>query len=189
MAEMDEGPSALQRHAGYFDADGDELVTLAETYGGLRRLGVGRLASGILAGIINLFLGPITRGRFTLTISVANIASGVHPFDTGVFDRHGKLDRAHFDALFEGGSDRLTRTELRQVIVRRGRAAHAGWKGWLANRFSSAEARLLFCIGSDATKSVDGREEPAITRLRLLHFYQGRLLPALARRRRILASR
>ena len=184
-----ERPTALQRHAGYFDANADGIVTLSETYGGLRRLGVGRVTSGILACIINLFLGPITRGRPALSISVANIAFGVHPFDTGVFDRHGELDRAHFDALFAGDSDRLTRAELRQVIVRRGRAARAGWKGWLANKFSAAEARLLFCIASDTTKSVAGQSEPAISHRRLLHFYEGRLLPALARWRRIRTAR
>jgi peroxygenase len=179
------GLTALERHADYFDADRDGLVTLPETYGGLRRLGVGCVTSGILAGIINLFLGPITRGRASLTISVAHIAAGVHPFDTGVFNQRGELDRARFDALFAPGAERLTRAELRSVIVGRGRAARAGWKGWLANRFSAAEARLLFCLASDTTKTVDGRPEPAITKLRLLHFYQGRLLPALARRRRI----
>lgn len=181
--------TALQRHAGYFDADRDGLVTLPETYGSLRRLGVGRFTSGILAGIINLFLGPITRGRATLTISVTHIASGVHPFDTGVFDKHGELDRAHFDTLFRDGADRLTRAELRGVIVERGRRAKAGWKGWLANQFSGAEARLLFCLASDTTKTVGGRAQPAISKLRLLHFYQGRLLPALARRRRLLRRR
>lgn len=182
-------PTALERHAGYFDADGDGLVPLSETYGGLRRLGVGWFTSGVLAGIINVFLGPITRGRATLTISVTNIKAGVHPFDTGVFDRQGKLDEAHFSALFEGGTDRLTRAELRNVILGRGRAAHAGWKGWLANQFSSAEARLLFCLASDSTKTVGGHAERAITRRRLRSFYEGRLLPALARRQRLAPAR
>jgi peroxygenase len=177
--------TALQRHASYFDRGGDGLVTPGDTYDGLRRLGLGRMMSCILAGIINAFLGPITRGHASLTISVARIGSGVHPFDTGVFDKRGELDRARFDALFDTGTDRLTRAELRRTIVARGRAAHAGLKGWLANHFSAAEARLLFCLASDATKTIDGQKLPAITRRRLLHFYEGRLLPALARRQRI----
>lgn len=187
-----EGHTALQSHAAYFDADGDGLVTLGETYDGLRRLGVGRLMSGLLASIINIFLGPITRGRPSLTISVARIASGVHPFDTGVFDKHGQLDLEHFDALIEQASppkDRLTRDELRRVIVARGRAERAGFKGWLADKFSAAEAKLLFCLASDSKKAVDGRPEPAITERQLRRFYRGQLLPALARRRRIALAR
>lgn len=181
-------PTALQRHVLYFDPEGTGLITYGQTYRGIRDLGVGRAWSAILSGIIHLALGWVTQRRPTLTIDIANIHRGKHPSDSGIFDDEGNFVPERFDALFTfaGETDdetaRVTEKELRAYMKSEGPQSFAG------NFFSGAEARLFFCVAADTTKREDGREVPAITRRRLKVFYDGRLLPAIRRHRRIRAA-
>jgi len=185
----------LQRHADYFDPEGTGYVRVSQTYRGLRDLGVSRPWSALLSAIINGALGYVTQRKVTLTIAIEHIARGKHASDTGIFDENGRFVPARFDALFasaapdERGAEEadegaavasmLTRQELRDFM-------HAdGPQGFFGDLFSAAEAKLFFCVASDAKKKVGGEMVDAITRRRLRSFYRGDLLPALRRRYRI----
>jgi hypothetical protein len=184
--------TALQRHASFFDPDGDGRVTVGQTWDGLRRLGVGFGLRLALTPIINGFLGYLTQGKPSLAIDVSRIADGKHPFDTGVFDDDGRIDEAAFAALAEAASGgAITASEMNALIVARGnRRLHLGkLAGALGRWFSAREVELLVCLAADTTKAEGGREVPAVTVRTLRRFYDGTLLPTLARRRRIVDAR
>lgn len=189
--------TVLERHVSYFDPDGDGEISMAQTFRGLRKVGVGVVLSGLLTLLINAFLGYLTHGKPSLRVSVPDIARGKHPYDSGTFDERGELVEANFEALFSAPTasppfDRLTRQEIRTLIVKRGdRKKPFGELGsLLSNWFSGREVQLLFCVASDCTKlSPRGEEQPAISRRTLRRFYEGHLLFLLARRQRIFQAR
>jgi peroxygenase len=185
--------SPLQRHAAFFDRDFDGSVTLGQTFRGLRSLGIQPFLSGVLALIVNGFLGYLTRTRPSLSISVRDIHRGVHPFDTGVFDAHGNLNEERFEALFAPQNaaapyDRLTEAEIRRMMLLRGdpNKPFGVIESALASWFAARELEILFCIGADTTKALpSGEQLSAISRKNLRRFYEGRLFFVLERRRRI----
>jgi hypothetical protein len=188
--------SALELHARYFDPDHDEAVTPKQTLQGMTDLGLPWLMAAPLTLVINGFLGFLTRKRASLSISVPDIARGKHPFESGVFGKDGKLDEAAFAELFLAPNarqprDRVTYTELRALVLKKGDPKMPfGPLGSLAARiFSAAEVYTLFCLASDCQKLIGDRVLPAMSRKNLRRFYEGRLFPLLARRRRILALR
>ena len=188
--------TALELHARYFDPDHDEAVTPAQTLRGMTNLGLPWPVAAPLALIINAFLGYLTRQKASLSISVPDIARGKHPFESGVFAEGGRLDDAAFAALFSAENareprDRLTYRELRALVVRRGDPRKPfGLLGSVLSRvFSAAEVYTLFCLASDCKKLLGDEVLPAMSRKNLRRFYEGRLFPLLARRRRMLASR
>jgi peroxygenase len=182
----------LERHAAFFDPDGNGVVTVGQTWDGLRRLGVSVGWRLLLTPIINGFLGYLTHGKPSLDIDVKRIADGKHPFDTGVFDDGGKIDESALDALVAAGNgSALTAKEMNALISARGnrREKMGQLAGALGHWFSAREVQLLFCLAADTTKQEDGREVPAVTARTLKRFYEGTLLHTLARRRRIKGSR
>lgn len=188
--------SPLERHAAFFDPDADGFVTPKQTYAGLKRLGIPAPLALVMTGIINFFLGKLTQGTWSLSIATREIHRGIHPYDTGTFDRTGAIDRRAFEHVFHGPHalpprDRLTEAELRRLIVTRNDPERPfGAVGSVLSRiFSWSETRLLFCLATDARKRTGGDEEPAITRRTLVRFYEGRLFYLLERRRRIVAHR
>lgn len=191
----DDGPrseeapkTALERHAAFFDPDGDGTVTIEQTWDGLRRLGVGVGWRVALAPIINGFLGYLTQGKPSLDIDVGRIAHGKHPFDTGVFDDEGRIDERALAALVASAGGRaVTAKEMHALIRSRGnrRAQMGKLAGALGGWFSAREVNLLVCLAADTTKREDGRDVPALTARTLRRFYDGTLLYTLARRRRI----
>jgi Caleosin related protein len=188
--------SALELHARYFDPDHDEAVTPKQTLKGMTDLGLPWLLAAPLALIINGFLGYLTRQKPSLSISVPAIARGKHGFETGVFGKDGKLDEGAFAKLFVGPHarqprDRLTYRELRQLVVKNGDPGQPfGVIGTaLARVFSAAEVFTLFCLASDCKKLIGDELLPAMSRKNLRRFYEGRLFPLLARRRRVLSLR
>lgn len=190
------GLSPLERHAAFFDSDRDGLVTPKETYEGLERLGIPAPLALVLTAIINFFLGRLTQGTWSLAIATRQIQRGMHPYDTGSFDRRGGIDRAAFEHVFDGPHalpprDRLTEAELRRLIVKRNDPERPfGAVGSVLSRvFSWSETRLLFCLAADARKRTGGDEEPAISKKTLLRFYEGRLFYLLERRQRIVTRR
>src|SRR5882724_7577402 len=92
--------TVLERHVSYFDTDGDGQITMAQTFRGLRGIGIGTVIAALLTLLINLFLGYLTRGKPSLSVSVRDIARGKHPYDTGAFDVRGERDEHAFEALF-----------------------------------------------------------------------------------------
>jgi hypothetical protein len=177
-------PTALERHVGFFDPDGTGFVTIRQTREGMRRLGVVWIWRTILPFIINGFLGYLTQRRPTFVIRVDRIAQGKHPFDSGTFDDGGHADPAAFEALFAGG-DPLTADEMCAIISARGnhKKEMGPIAGGLGHWFSRREVELFFCVAADTTKSVEGRVVPAVTKKTMRAFYDGTLLPELARRR------
>ena len=181
----------LARHVGFFDPANTGQITLKQTYEGLVRLGIRAPWRFVLPPIINGFLGYLTQKRPSLTIAVARIADGKHPFDSGTFDDNGEIDSDAFEALFAGvAGDALTVAEMRAVIVRRGnrRRAMGRLAGVLGNWFSGKEVRLFFCLAADTTKLENGALVPAVSRRTLARFYDGTLLYALGRRHRMVLA-
>ena len=194
--DVPKGRTALELHARYFDPDHDEAVTPKQTLKGMTDLGLPWLLAAPLALIINGFLGYLTRQKPSLSISVPAIARGKHGFETGVFGKDGKLDEGAFDELFLGPHahqprDRLTYRELRKLVVKNGDPGRPfGIIGTvLARVFSAAEVFTLFCLASDCQKLIGDQMLPAMSRKNLRRFYEGRLFPLLARRRRVLSLR
>jgi caleosin-related protein len=185
---MGTGPTALQRHVAFFDPEGTGFVTMKQARAGLRRLGVPWIWRIVLPAIICGFLGDRTSRR-PFVVSVPQIARGKHPFDTGVFDAAGDFDAAAFEVLF-AGRDALTKAEMRAVIGARGdRRPRMGlFAGILGHWFSNREVQLFFCLGADTHKWVGGRAVPAARRETMQAFYDGTLLPRLARRRLLAES-
>ena len=189
--------TVLERHVSYFDTDGDGQITMAQTFRGLRGIGVGAVISLLLTLLINSFLGYLTHGKPSLRVSVRDIARGKHPYDTGTFNERGERDEQAFEALFsvptaEAPFDRLTRDEIRAMIVRRGDPKKPFGKlgSVLSNWFSGREIQLLLCVASDCKKALpNGALVPAISRRTLRRFYTGHLLFLLARRHRIAEAR
>ena len=189
--------TVLERHVSYFDTDGDGQITMAQTFRGLRGIGVGTVISLLLTLLINSFLGYLTHGKPSLSISVRDIARGKHPYDTGSFNERGERDEQAFEALFSAPTahapfDRLTQGEIRTMIVKRGdpKKPFGELGSVLSNWFSGREIQLLLCVASDCKKALpSGELEPAISRRTLHRFYTGHLLFLLARRRRIAETR
>ena len=188
--------SALELHAHYFDPDHDDAVTPKQTLKGMTDLGLPWLVAAPLALVINGFLGLLTRKKASLSISVPDIARGKHPFESGVFGPGGHLDEAAFEELFRAPHarnprDRLTYREFRGLVLQKGDPGHPGGlvPSLLARIFSATEVFTLFCLASDCQKLIGDQVLPAMSRKNLRRFYEGRLFPLLARRRRILSTR
>ncbi len=188
--------SALELHARYFDPDHDEAVTPKQTLRGMTELGLPWIIAAPLTLVINGFLGYLTRRKASLSISVPDIARGKHGYESGVFGQGGQLDEAAFAELFMAPHarmprDRLTYGELRALMLENGDPKRPfGLLGsLLARMFSAAEVFTLFCLASDCQKLIGDRVLPAMSRKNLRRFYEGRLFPLLARRRRMSLAR
>ena len=189
--------TVLERHVSYFDTDADGKITMAQTFRGLRKIGVGALTSAALTLLINVFLGYLTHGKPSLKISVRDIARGKHPYDSGSFNERGERDETNFERLFTAPTaappfDRLTAQEIRRMIVKRGdpKKPFGELGSILSNWFSGREIQLLLCVASDCSKAApSGEEQPAISRRTLQRFYSGHLLFLLARAKRIRDAR
>jgi hypothetical protein len=181
-------PSALQRHAAFFDPLGTGKVTLGQTWDGLGRLGVSLIWRLVLPPIINGFLGYLTQRRISFEIVVAKIADGKHPFDTGTYGDDGEIDESALAKVIDaGGNGVLTAKEMRALIVARGnrRPAMGKLAGSLGSWFSGKEVKLFFCLAADTTKREDDHDVPAVTPRTLRRLYDGTLFHLLARRRRM----
>ncbi len=171
--EPSSGPrTALQKHVDFFDTNRDGRITLAETYAGLRRLGVGVLRSAAFASVIHGALGPLTSRALTLTIDTGRIQFGRHGSDTGIYDKRGRFSPSRFRALFDrhdrDGNGALGARELSRMFSRN-RTDLLGHFG------SRAEFGLLLEVAGEER---DGRR--VLTRERLGHFYNGSLFCTLA---------
>lgn len=157
--------TALQRHAAYFDRDGDGYITPNETYQGLRALGYGEPASAGLAVTINAALGTSTSGSPSLSISVAGITAGLHGSDTGIYNENGEFVSERFDDLFnqwdKDGDNALDEAEINDRINR-----DTDPRDVVGRTASRVEFKLLFDLAAE-----DGK----ISRERLYAFYDGTL--------------
>ena len=80
--------TALQKHADFFDGNGNNIVTVPETYDGLRRLGIDPVRSSAFAVAINLGLGRSTGAAWyePYNVYLDAIEKGKHSSDTDIYD-------------------------------------------------------------------------------------------------------
>lgn len=182
--------TALERHAAFFDPQNTGKITCAQTYAGMKRLGVAPLWRVLLTPVINVFLGFLTQGHPSLVIRIDRIAQGKHPYDTGSFDDAGEFDERAFDALFARGGGAITAEEMDAVVGARGdrRPKMGKVAGWLGHVFSRREVAVLFCVAADTTKTVKGRQTRAMTKATLRAFYDGTLFREISRRRALVEA-
>lgn len=180
------GRTPLEKHAAFFDEDGDGMITLWETRRALRRLGLGVVRSAAIAALIHAGLSPLTAEGILdvalLRIRVRNIHKGLHSADTGVYDAQGNFVEAEFDRMFDAFSKsrpgHLNEAEIRRMIEANA-ARKPGWLGKLVS--AKGEFGLLLELAADSSDRVDGRMLRAISRERLMAFYDGTLFYQLTR--------
>lgn len=180
------GRTPLERHAAFFDENGDGVITLWETRRALRRLGLGVVRSAAIAALIHAGLSPLTAEGILdvalLRIRVRNIHKGIHASDSGVYDARGNFVPAEFDRMFDQFSksrpDHLNEAEIR-LMIEANAARKPGWLGKLVS--AKGEFGLLLEFAADSSDRVDGRTVRAISRQRLMAFYDGTLFYQLTR--------
>ncbi|CAM0913360.1 unnamed protein product [Alopecurus aequalis] len=117
----------LQHHAAYFDRNKDGVITVSETYQGLRAIGCGVAVSAVGAVFINTIVGPSTVPQenvkapaFKLPIYIKNIQKGKHGSDTDAYDDHGRFVPEKFEEIFKKHAhtrpNALTSKELQELL-------------------------------------------------------------------------
>jgi len=170
------GDAGVRAHLDkFFDTNKDRKITVPETYSGLRRLGLGRMAATGAALAINVGLARSTGGSL-FTVELDGIQKAKHKGDSGIIDTNGHFVQAKFDELFANYSktvpNALTEAEItqfRQDNVARDDA------GTFEKVAGLGEFGLLFRFGA---QEVDGQK--VLTRERMLDFYHGDLFHTLA---------
>lgn len=144
--------TALQKHAAFFDKDGDGIVSLSETYDGLRALGLGSGLSSLSAAFINGVLSPKTRPDNgtapRLSIYIENIYKGIHGSDSSAYDSEGRFVAEKFEEIFAKHAktvpDALTSDEIDELL--QANRKPGDYTGWVA---ASSEWKILYKIGKD----------------------------------------
>ncbi len=174
--------TTLQRHASFFDDDGDRGVGVAECARGLRALG---LPIGVAEAVALTIVGALslqTRGSLlAMNIDIDHVHKGKHDGDTGILDTRGRFDARRFEQVFGGrstvdrnGDKAFTASELTRMIG----ANRESFAGYVA---ATAEWRLLLALAADTKVVEGGRMRPALGVARLKSFYDGTLFYTLAR--------
>jgi hypothetical protein len=176
------GDTTLQRHASFFDDNGDRAVNVAECMRGLKVLG---LPFGVAEAAALAIVAPLsvqTRGSLlALTIDIENIQKGKHDSDTGILDRKGRFNGRRFAKMVgacstvdRNGEKAFTATELDKMIT-------ANRKTLMGSLVSTVEWQVLLALAAD-TKAVEGgRRVAALSVARIKSFYDGTLFYKLAK--------
>jgi len=176
------GDTTLQRHASFFDDNGDRAVDVAECTRGLKALGLPFGVAEVAALAIVAPLSVQTRGSLlALSIDIENIQKGKHDSDTGILDKRGRFNARRFEKVFgacstvdRNGDKVFTATELTKMII-------ANRETFLGSLVSMVEWQVLLALAAD-TKAV-GRTKavPALSVARMKSFYDGTLFYKLAK--------
>ena len=174
--------TTLQRHASFFDDDGDRGVDVAECARGMRALGlpVGVAYATALAIVAALSLQ--TRGSLlAMNIDVDRIQKGKHVGDTGILDKRGRFVATRFEKVFganstadRNGDKAFTASELTRMI----NANRKTLAGYVA---AIAEWQLLLALAADTSVVEGGQTVPALSLARMKSFYDGTLFYRLAK--------
>jgi peroxygenase len=176
------GDTTLQRHASFFDDNGDRGVGVAECTLGLKALGLPFGVAGAAALAIVAPLSIQTRGSLlALNIDIDNIQKGKHDSDTGILDKRGRFNARRFEKVFGAcstvdwnGDKAFTATELTKMIS-------ANRESLFGSLVSTIEWLALLALAAD-TKAVEGgRTVPALSVVRIKSFYDGTLFYKLAK--------
>jgi hypothetical protein len=176
------GDTALQKHASYFDDDGDRAVEVAECARGMRALGMPVGAAEATAFAIVAALSLKTRGSLlAMNIDVDTIRKGKHDGDTGVLDTQGRFDARRFEKVFgarstvdRDGNKAFTARELARMV----NANRETLAGYVA---ATVEWQLLLALAADTRAVEGGRAVPALSVARMKSFYDGTLFYRLAK--------
>jgi hypothetical protein len=178
------GDTTLQRHASFFDDDGDRVIGIAECARGLKALG---LPVGVAEAVALAIVVPLsiqTGGSLrAMSIDIENIQKGKHDSDTGILDARGWFNAKRFERVFgahstvdRNGDKAVTATEITRMVS----ANRETLLGFVA---SLAEWQLLFLLAAD-TEAIEGHESvPALSVARIKSFYDGTLFYKLAKQR------
>jgi len=176
------GDTALQRHASFFDDNGDRAIDVAECTRGLKALGLPFGVAEVAALAIVAPLSVQTRGSLlALSIDIENIQKGKHDSDTGILDKRGRFNARRFEKVFgacstvdRNGDKAFTATELTKMII-------ANRETLLGSLVSMVEWQVLLALAAD-TKAVErAKAVPALSVARMKSFYDGTLFYKLAK--------
>ena len=176
------GDTTLQRHASFFDDNGDRAVDVAECARGLKALGLPFGVAEVAALAIVAPLSIQTRGSLlALNIDIENIQKGEHDSDTGILDKRGRFNARRFGKVFgacatvdQNGDKAFTATELTKMII-------ANRETLLGSLVSMVEWQVLLALAAD-TKAVEhATAVPALSVARMRSFYDGTLFYKLAK--------
>ena len=178
------GDTTLQRHASFFDDNGDRAVDVAECTRGLKALGLPFGVAEVAALAIVAPLSVQTRGSLlALSIDIGNIQKGKHDSDTGILDKRGRFNARRFEKVVgacstvdHNGDKAFTATELTKMII-------ANRETILGSLVSMVEWQVLLALAAD-TKAVErDKSVPALSVARMKSFYDGTLFYKLAKAR------
>ena len=168
--------TALQKHLAFFDRNSDAKVSVRETLGGLRMLGIPAVVALPAAISINGAMATPTAGYPTLTLHIRSIEAGIHGSDTGIYDDNGLFVPEKFEAWFktwdQDGDGALNLKELAKRLYKE--EDLYDFFGLIA---SGGEFGALYLVAAE-----DGK----ISKERMLGLYDGSLFYTLARARGIL---
>ena len=170
--------TALEKHLGFFDMNGDGSVSVSEVVDGVHQLGLSGPKVYLLAPVLNLVFGTMTRGYPSFSIDLSNIKAGKHEGSSDVFDQSGKFDPVKFEELFKkfdtNNDGMLDGTEIENFVARNAKTTF----GRLAVKM---ELPLLMRIAGE-DREVNGETTKVLTKERLSEFYDGSLFYKLAGR-------
>ena len=177
------GDTTLQRHASFFDDNGDRGIDVAECTRGLKVLG---LPAGVAEAAALAIVAPLslrTRGSLlAMNIDIENIQKGKHDSDTGVLDKRGRFNAKRFESVFgarstvdRNGDKAFTAAEINGMVDANGETL----LGFLV---SLVEWHLLLMLAADTEVAEDGKSVPALSVARIKSFYDGTLFYELAKR-------
>jgi len=178
------GDTTLQRHASFFDDNGDRGVGVAECARGLKALG---LPFGVAEAAALAIVAPLsiqTRGSLlALNIDIENIQNGKHASDTGILDKRGRFNTRRFEKVFgacstvdRNGDKVFTATELTKMI-------NANRETLFGSLVSTVEWQVLLALAADTRVVERGKSVPALSVARMRSFYDGTLFYKLAKAR------
>ena len=176
------GDTTLQRHASFFDDNGDRGVDVAECTLGLKALGI---PFGVAEAAALAIVAPLsiqTRGcLLALNIDIDNIQKGKHDSDTGILGKRGRFNARRFEKVFgacstvdRNGDKAFTATELTKMIS-------ANRETLFGSVVSTIEWLVLLALAADIQAVEGGKTVPALSVARIKSFYDGTLFYKLAK--------
>lgn len=152
---------ALLQHLDFFDRDLDGKITLAESYGGWRRLGFSRPGALWKTLTAALLLGSVGA---RMAIELARVGGKRYAGGTGIYDAAGRIDRGRLDAYlaaFDAAGEPLSFDEMVALLQQ-----HS-----VKGAVSRAQFRSLFSVCKRLNR---GRK--VVTREQFIGLFEGSLL-------------
>lgn len=168
--------TALAKHVGFFDVNGNGKITVTESRERLGALGVDGIQGYAGAAAVNFVIASMVAGYPALTIDLSQIQKSKHDSDSDIFDKDGHFDQAKFDELFarfdKNRDDALDGDEITDFLTR-------NKESFFGSTLAKLELPILLRIAGEPM-DVDGVETSVLTKERLAKFYDGSLFYELA---------